>query len=95
MKKVFRQHGTRSMYQGGCRCEACIRADRQYHREYYQRWVTTPNGQAMLKRQRLRQAGIRQLARAARAPRPILRLPSAPRPSTADHGAGTPEAELQ
>ena len=65
MKKVFRKHGTRSMYLGGCRCLECVKADRAYGPEHYRRWIMTPAGQAKLKRERDRQAGIRALRRAA------------------------------
>ncbi len=28
-------HGTRARYVAGCRCSACRKADREYHRRYY------------------------------------------------------------
>lgn len=37
------QHGKRSMYVGGCRCELCKEADRAYHRDYYALRKDEPN----------------------------------------------------
>lgn len=38
-----RQHGTRTTYVTGCRCEPCKEADRAYHRDYYARRKDEPD----------------------------------------------------
>ena len=32
-----RQHGLATTYKAGCRCDDCVEAKRQYHRDYYKR----------------------------------------------------------
>ncbi len=32
------EHGTRSKYVGGCRCDPCVLANRNYQREYMWLW---------------------------------------------------------
>jgi hypothetical protein len=49
-----RLHGTRSMYDAGCRCETCKEAKSTYHREYYLRWKLTPAYAAWRERLKLR-----------------------------------------
>lgn len=36
-QKPYRMHGTRSMYNSGCRCEECKKAYLAYTQEYYQK----------------------------------------------------------
>lgn len=37
-RKALERHGTQAEYQQGCRCEPCIKARREYNRNYMREW---------------------------------------------------------
>lgn len=62
---MSRTHGTRSCYVGGCRCEPCMVAQREYGRHYYQAYRKATEGvphvpaaRALAHVKRLRAAGM-------------------------------------
>lgn len=86
-----RQHGTRTMYVTGCRCEPCKEADRAYHRDYYARRKDEPNSPW---RRRLK-GRFKRLDSWDGTARPATPSPKPPTEHRGSESGRTPEAELR